>query len=451
LGLYRRLVRNLLYPLSLWRAGELTELSYRRVFERTQYLPVDALRALQLHLLQRLLHHAFRRCLFYRERMDAVGLRPEDVRTLEDVARLPALEKKDIQEQRDRLVAQGWPAADLIPNQTGGSTGRPLSFFLSRERKCSRAAATLRHNRWAGWDVGDRVALLWGAPRDAAQGWRARLRRRLLERQLFLDVAHVTEAKLADFHRALWRFRPRVLLAYAQAAVLFARYLRSRGLEAYRPRALVTSAEVLEPAQRVLLEEVFGCRVFNRYGCREVSVIASECEAHDGLHTMAEGLYVEIAPGGAILVTDLLNEAMPLIRYRVGDVGSWQAGACACGRALPRLREVAGRVTDFLVGSDGRLVSGVFLATYVVAGRPALGQVQILQDRAGRVLFRIKPQGGKVTDADLDYLAQGARQYLGAAARVDWEVVDELPSEPSGKFPFCRSTVAPDFLEARAA
>jgi hypothetical protein len=77
--------------------------------------------------------------------------------------------------------------------------------------------------------------------------------------------------------------------------------------------------------------------------------------------------------------------------------------------------------------------------------------VQIYQDRAGHALFRIKPQGGKVTDADLNSLTQGTRQYLGAAARVDWEVVDDLPGEPSGKFLFCRSTVAPHFLEARAA
>src|SRR5262249_29218268 len=137
---------------------------------------------------------------------------------------------------------------------------------------------------------------------------------------------------------------------------------------------------------------VFGCRVFNRYGCREVSVIASECPEHDGLHTMAEGLFIEVVKGarpaqageiGSILVTDLFNRAMPLIRYRIGDLGAWEEGTCACGRGLPRLRSVAGRVTDFLVGADGRLVSGVFLATYLVAQRPSLGQVQIHQEKAG--------------------------------------------------------------------
>ena len=184
---------------------------------------------------------------------------------------------------------------------------------------------------------------------------------------------------------------------------------------------------MLENGDRALLEEVFGCPVFNRYGCREVSVMASECPAHCGLHVMAEGLYLEIetpngpaAPGemGAILVTDLLNGAMPLIRYRIGDLAAWAEGPCPCGRGLPRLRSVAGRVTDFLVGADGRLVSGVFLATYVVAQRPSLGQVQIRQDKAGAVTYRVRPGRDFDPIADGEYLREATRRHLGDGRRV---------------------------------
>ena len=181
---------------------------------------------------------------------------------------------------------------------------------------------------------------------------------------------------------------------------------------------------------------------------------------HSGLHVMAEGLYVEIetsrgpaAPGetGAILVTDLLNHAMPLIRYRIGDLGAWAAGPCRCGRGLPRLERVAGRVTDFLAGCDGRLVSGVFLATYVVAQRPSLGQVQIVQHKAGEATYRIKPGAAFDPVADVEYLRRTTREYLGDRAVVRAELVDALPAEPSGKFLFSRSTVTPDFLAPRAA
>ena len=186
-------------------------------------------------------------------------------------------------------------------------------------------------------------------------------------------------------------------------------------------------------------------------------MIASECAAHRGMHTMAEGLYVEVEtpdgparPGevGSILVTDLLNFAMPLIRYRIGDMGSWAAGRCPCGRGLPRLEHVAGRVTDFLVGGDGRLVSGVHLATYVVAQRPSLGQVQIRQDQKGAVLFRLKPGRDFDATGDLGYLREATREYLGAACRVVVEIVENLPVEPSGKFLFSRSTVSPHFTNS---
>jgi phenylacetate-CoA ligase len=458
--LYSKLVRNLFLPLSLWRAGETAQLRYLRDFERTQFWTAERLRQLQTRRLRALLDHAYRQCPFYEERFRRAGLAPADVRSLEDLRALAPLEKQDLQEQGERMVARDWPAADLIRNQTGGSTGTPVPFYLSKDRKCSRAAATWRHNRWAGWQPGDKAAVIWGAPLDRpADTLRSRLRGRLLREPLWLDAACLSEATMTGFHQALHRYRPRILQAYARAAVLFARFLRARGLEAYRPQAIVTSAEVLEDDERALLEDVFGAPVFNRYGCREVSVLASECPAHAGLHVMAEGLLVEVEtprgpalPGelGGILVTDLLNWAMPLIRYRIGDMGAWAGGPCPCGRGLPRLERVAGRVTDFLVGCDGRLVSGVHLATYVVAQRPSLGQVQIHQDRAGAVRYRIKPGRDFRPAADLEYLRDATRRFLGDGAAVDSETVADLSAEPSGKFLFSRSTVTPSFLGAAA-
>ena len=456
----QRIIRDVLNPIDLWRAGDQAKLRFLKEFERTQFLPLQELRALQIERLRALLEHAYRRCPFYKETFDRAEVAPQAFKTLEDLRAFPILEKRDIQDRRDSIVAEGWPREDLIPNYTGGSTGAPLTFFLSHERACSRWAATIRHNRWAGWDLGDRVAYLWGALADVPQStWRQKLRQALLEPQIFLNTAHVTEENLAEFHKAMHRFRPKVVLAYARSAALFARFLKERALTAYQPGAIVTTAEVLEPDDQAAIEEVFGCRVFNRYGCREVSIIASECDQHQGLHTMAEGLYLEIVrageparPGeeGEILVTDLLNLAMPLIRYRIGDVGAWEAGSCPCGKQLPRLKQVAGRATDFLVGHDRRLVSGPFLTLAAVGKRPSIGQLQIRQSRVGQVQFRIV-RGPRFQDPDdLQFLEQTARAYLGETAEVEWEFVEELTSEASGKFLFCMSQVSPDFL-ARSA
>ncbi len=454
--LYQRLVRDVLTPLALWKRGDAAQLRFQREFERTQFLPTEEIRRLQLDRLRSLLFHAGENCPFYRRRFEKAGFAPGLVRSLDDLRALPPLEKADIQEHGPDLIARNWPRSDLIRNQTGGSTGTPVTFHLSRARKCSRGAATVRHNRWAGWEVGDKAAVIWGAPCDRpAGGWRSGLRNTLLREPMWLDAGCLTEERMEEFDAALHHFRPRVVQAYARAAVLFARFLRAAGRQAYRPWSIIVSAETLEPDDRALLEQVFGCPVFNRYGCREVSVLASECPAHSGLHVMAEGLYLEIetpngpaAPGemGAVLVTDLLNGAMPLIRYRIGDLAAWADGRCSCGRGLPRLERVAGRVTDFLVGADGRLVSGVFLATYVVAQRPSLGQVQIRQDRAGAVLYRVRPGRDFNRESDGEYLRDATRRHLGDGAVCQWEAVEELPAEPSGKFLFSRSSVTPRFL-----
>lgn len=458
MSLFQKLVRYGTYPLSLWKLGEGVQLRYLREFERTQHLPTDEIRELQWQRLLPLLQHAYRHCGFYRERFNRAGIVPGDIRCLADLAAVPVLEKRDIQEERDRMVARDWPRDDLLPNFTGGSTGTPLSFFLSKERKCARAAATIRHNRWAGWDVGDKVAVLWGAPPDLPKPTlRNRLRNFFLERQIILDTGRLTEESMLAFHRQLFRYRPKVILAYAQSAALFARFLQDQNLVPYRPHSIVTSAEILEPENRLLIEQVFGCKVFNRYGCREVSVIASECEMHQGLHVMAEGLYLEIVKDGrpartgelgSILVTDLLNYAMPMIRYRIGDLGSWERGMCACGRGLPRLHNVAGRMTDFVVGADGRLVSGVFISTYLIGKRPSLGQVQITQTVPGKVRFLIRPGAAFRKPDDLDWLERSARQYLGEETEVEYEFVEELKSEPSGKFLFCRSAAGLDYWQS---
>ncbi|MFO0930461.1 MAG: hypothetical protein U0736_26110 [Gemmataceae bacterium] len=459
MALHGSLVRHVLFPLVLRRRGDRAQLAYTQEFDRTQFLSPDELRDLQWRRLQTLLAHAYADCPFYRRRFDAAGVHPGDLRGLDDLRGLPILEKRDIQQDGADMVARSWPRDDLIRNQTGGSTGTPITFYLSHDRKCSRAAATLRHNGWAGWRVGDRAAVIWGAPQDRpADGWWPRFKQTLLREPLWLDTAALTEATMTRFQTLLHQFRPRILQAYARSAVLFARWLEATGARPYQPLSIVTSAEVLEDDDRALLERVFGCPVYNRYGCREFSVIASECSAHTGLHTMAEGLYVEVVtpdgrparPGetGSIVVTDLFNAAMPMIRYRIGDMGAWAGGACPCGRSLPRLERVAGRVTDFLVGGDGRLVSGVYLATYVVAHRPSLGQVQICQDRRGHVTYRVCPGPGFDPVVDGAYLDDATRQHLGGNATAAVEVVAELPRAASGKFVFSRSTVVPTLLSA---
>lgn len=454
---YSHLARSIVQPLNLWMDGEWAEMRFLREFERTQYWPLEEIRALQLKRLQHRLDHAYRHCPFYRNRWDRLDIVPSDVKQLEDLASFPMLTKADIQQHRDEIVADNMPAERMFLDCTGGSTGAPVSYYQTFDVHLSRTAATKRHNAWAGLHVGDKVASVWGAPRDLPTNrWKSRLRNALIDRTLFLDTACFTAEKLQGFDRQLKRFRPKVIVGYARSLAYVAKYIQQTSLQPYQPQSIITSAEVLDPASRALIEKVFGCPVFDRYGCREVGVLASECQAHQGLHMMAEGLYIEIACGnrlarpgepGKVLVTDLLNFAMPLVRYEIGDMASYEIGNCPCGRGLPRLKQVEGRVTDFIVGGDGRLVSGVFLATYVVAKRPSLGRVQIWQETPGRVVYRIASLDGQSPQvADLRFLTEATQTHVGADTHVEFESVPELQSEATGKTLFCRSTAKSDFL-----
>src|SRR5262249_30118947 len=221
------------------------------------------------------------------------------------------------------------------------------------------------------------------------RGWRGRLRNRLLERADYLDTLRLNDESLAAFADRLRRKKPRLIFGHAYSVYLLADYVRSAGFTDIRPTGIITTAMVLHSWQRQVIEDVFACPVTNRYGCEEVSLIACECEQHQGLHVNADGVYVEIlrngspaAPGepGSVVVTDLTNRAMPLIRYQVGEVGAGAGRTVLCGRGLPLLDRLEGREADFVVTPAGEMISGISLTENFALQVPGIAQLQIIQE-----------------------------------------------------------------------
>jgi phenylacetate-CoA ligase len=445
------LIRHALFP--AWvRKNRSARLSYLRELEKSQFYTEDAIRDLQWAQLKDLLAHAFERCPFYRRKFSAAGLRPGDIKSLDDVAMIPTTSKREVQEHRLEFVAEGFRPRELVEDMTGGSTGSPTVFYYDRDRLDSRMAATFRHDRWARWDIGEKVALLWGAPRDTAAPvqLKYRLRDWIIGRRLTLDASVIDDDRMRDFARRLVEYQPHVIQAYANTMGLFARFLRNEGMNNIRPEGIICSAEVLTEENRRLIEETFSCPVFNRYGSREFAVIASECGGSGpGMHINAENLLVEVVDNegpcvgrdGEVVITDLKNRAMPLIRYRTMDVGRLVQGPCDCGRGLPLMELGGGRVTDFLVAAQGHRVSGIVVATYVITGVPGIRQVQFVQDRAGGVKVRLSRGPGWSEDS-LGVLTARIRRFLGSSMSIDLEFVDEIPAETSGKYRFSICTLS---------
>lgn len=440
-------IRHVIHP--LWaKLNHPAFASYLREFERNQYLHPDELRNLQMRRLRQQLIDAYRYSPFYRLRMTQAGLTPLDIHTHEDLRLLPVLTKRDIQDHQDLLISSNVPPNKRQQNQTGGSTGSPLQFFVDVERFDSRMASTVRHNSWAGLRIGDWYAHPWGSRFDVGDtpdpnpAWR----QKFLYRNLSLHTAAVSEEAMMRFVEVLRRYRPKYMVAYAQSAVLFAEFCNANNIHDIRFESMIVSAEMLLPGKRGILEETFGGKVFDRYGCREVSVIASECEYHSGLHVNADALIVEVEPApnlpagmGRVLVTDLLNRSMPLIRYEIGDLASLDTDMrCPCGRSLPLIGKIQGRTSDFLRLPSGRMIAGPSLAL-LAADMRDVRQVQFIQRDPAHVTLKVVAGNGYGQRTE-EELRRRMQPYLEQESSLTIVTADSIPSEPSGKYRFVKTS-----------
>jgi phenylacetate-CoA ligase len=420
---------------------------------QTQFDDPEIIRQRQWNALQQMVDHAWATVPFYRAQLAHAGLSPQKVRSFEDYRAVPVLTKTDIRAAGPRLLSELYDRDRLCRKTTSGSTGVALEIFVDEESAQWKRACTLRSDEWSGWRRGEPVAKLWGNPDYLQRGWRGRFRNAVLDRARYLDTLKMDVAALAAFARSLQRRRASLLFGHAHSVYLFADYLASQRIDDIRPRGIITTAMVLHDWQRRRIEQVFRCPVTNRYGCEEVSLIACECERHNGLHINADSVYVEILrdgrparPGeaGSVVVTDLTNRAMPLLRYQVGDVAVINERRCSCGRGLPLLKRLEGREADYVVTAEGELISGISLTENFALQVPGLAQLQIIQETVRRFVFRIVA-GPEFGARSLDRIDSLVRERFGADVEYACEYVSQIPQEPSGKYRFCISKVRKSF------
>ncbi|HID39962.1 MAG TPA: phenylacetate--CoA ligase family protein [Calditrichaeota bacterium] len=439
--------RNIIAP--LWAFKEKTPyLKYLKYLEKSQFFPQEKLRQIQWTKLKQLLSHAYKNVPFYRARFEEAGLTPDIIRHWEDLSKIPLLTKSDIRENAESLVAANVDKAKLIQKKTSGSTGVSLEFFIDEQSQQWKRACTIRHDRWAGKDIGERVAAIWGNP-DYEHTWRLKLRNILLERNVFLDTLKMDEAGMYDFYHKIVKKPPRVFFGHAHSLYLFARFMEQNNLKPPKPAGIISTAMILHNHERALIEKIFNSKVFNRYGCEEVSLIASECEVHEGLHINMDTLIVEILydgkpakPGqpGAIVLTDLSNYAMPFIRYKVGDVGILAEKPCSCGRGLPLLKSIEGRAADYIITPEGNYISGISLTENFAMQLPGIKQLQIVQDKIDHLIFRIVKSS--ITDQSrIEKIGELVKERFGPNMTFNIEYVESIQQEESGKYRFCISEI----------
>lgn len=441
--------RHVMHPLMALKDRS-RHLDYLRLLRQTQFDPPAVVRARQLAALKVTLQHAYDTVPHYRAAWRKVGVHPTDVKSLADLEAFPILTKDDIRRHERDLISTAFDASKLRVKRTSGSTGVPLTIRIDEPGVQWKTACTIRSDEWSGYRLGQRVAKVWGNPEYRHFGLKGRLRNILFDRAVYLDTLNLNAERIAEFAATIRRHRPGLIFGHAHSLYLLACSLKKSGVMDVRPNGIISTAMLLHDWQRTVIEQVFDCPVTNRYGCEEVSLIASECELHQGLHINADSIYTEIHESGKLIITDLSNRAMPLVRYQVGDVVVGSGRTCRCGRGLPMIERVEGREADYVLTPSGNLISGISLTENFALLIPGTAQIQIVQESLHLLRLRLV-RGDDFTDDSRRKIGELVGELFGPTVRHDVEFVDTIPQEPSGKYRFCISKVARDHLRAMSA
>jgi phenylacetate-CoA ligase len=416
---------------------------YLRALSKSQWWDAETYRRWQWDRLRAAVSYAFAHVPYYTASYGAAGF-DGTLPSWDDFRRLPLLRKKDIRDNTEGLISKDFRREDLVEAKTGGSTGTALTLFFDRRCQEMRNAAAMRSDQWAGRDLGMKVAAIWGNPPEA-DTLKKKLRTLLLDRMIYLDTMNMDARSVRRFVEEWRRAKPQVIFGHSHSIYVLAKYLQQMGVGDLQPAGIISTSMMLLTPEREFIEQRFGCKVTDRYGCEEVGLIACECERHNGLHLNLEHVVVEFlrddgspaAPGeeANIVVTDLINRGMPLIRYCVGDVGVPSDRACACGRGQALMERITGRQADFLKRPDGSLVAGVSLVERTLTAIPGIEQMQLVQDELQRVCARVV-KDAKFTVESAVSLRKELQLALGKDVSIDLQFVSSLDQTGSGKYRF---------------
>jgi len=411
-----------------------------RLLKQTEYMSKEELDAAVNERFLRTVRDAYENVPFYRRRFDEHGVRMDQIRDVSDITRLPVTDKSDIRAFAQEMLSRKADPSRLMILQTSGSTGEPASQYQPK-RMLMVEWAYVQH-------IWSRIGLRPESSRLVLRGKRIHpgapdpdVYYDHLRRELSVNIFNMTPGNLEKYCLAIEQYRPEYIHGYPSSILTLAQYIRTRpgGLK-HRFRGILPVSEGLLSHQRTILEETFRCPVLSFYGHTERQLIAGECadsgEYHiEPLYGYAEVLAPDGSPArtGELVVTGFLNDAMPLIRYRTGDMVTLsEADSCPCGRAHRRIAQIIGRSNaDVLIDCDGKAIPSHFGCH----GNEfdAIARYKFIQHTPGEVTMKIIPDQG-FTDSTLETLKNSLEQHVNGRIRFHPELTDELPLMPNGKY-----------------
>jgi phenylacetate-CoA ligase len=409
---------------------------------KSQWKDFPSLQKIQTRKLKRILKHAYENVNYYHQLFKSLNLRPGDIQTSTDLTKLPILKKIEIQKKTKSFHAKNVQTKKCSTHKTSGSTGIPLTITLDSVAYYRKKSRYFRSYFSCGLKPWNKIYQFCAPDHfNGKKCWYNRLG--LLDRQYFsvFDSPNITLNNLI-------RSPPNVIEGYPSYLVLLAQKLKKFGKNSIHPKLTFTSAELLTDYVRKKIESEFKTEVFDRYGSVEFGVFGWECIKHEGYHLDVEDFVVEflrdgepVAPGekGEVVVTDLSNFAMPLIRYSLGDIATPTDEKCSCGRGLPLMKIIDGRADDFLLMPSGEQISPrkVGLLEYV----NGVNRFKIIQEKRNQIVVQVEPAKNFSERTIFQIREIILRGCLGEHIEVTVENVNKIPRDKSGKIRMVMSKV----------
>jgi phenylacetate-CoA ligase len=412
-------------------------LYYLHQLRRNLRLKPAALQEMQQKKLRAMIKHAYENVPFYHMKFNEAGIRPDDVKSIEDLAKVPVTTKTEIQASSLKdIVARNFDVNKCLKRTTSGSTGIPLTVFLDKQALEVEMALLGRTYFEDGLKLSDKTVRI-ADPENFPN------RQHLYERFGILPTKYISifdnTKKQASI---IEKYRPDVLRGYASCAEVLADFCRENGKN-INMRLVFTGAELLDKNARQLISSVFRADLFDLYVSVEFGLMGWECHEHSGYHVNVESVLLEFAKNGeivshdeegGIICTGLVNKALPLIRYRIGDIGVLSDDQCQCGIGLPLIKIIEGRVGDFLVTTSGKIVPPTIFFPYPFEDVMWIKQFRITQESRYRIVFEIIVKEGYYIHEDKLAAARARiKQFFGEDMEVIFKIVEKIKADSSGK------------------
>jgi len=417
--------------------------TYRRLI-KNQWRSYAELKEEQEKQLRHMISFAYEKIPYYHNLFKELKLLPREIQTIEDLQKLPILTKENIRQHWEEFMPPNLSSMAYYDRATGGSTGTPLHYRLSKYDRFLGGSLLYRGWGYGGYKLGDKMVFLAGSSLDVGTKSRLTTKAHEIARNLRkLSSFDMGEKEMRYYGEVLNAFKPRFIRGYASSIYFYAQWLEENDVIVHSPDALFTTSDKLFSYMRDTIGRVFGCEVFDGYGLNDGGVAAYECPEHTGLHIDTERSVMEVVDGdslqvdegnGQILATSMNNYAMPFIRYATGDDAYIIDDNCECGRGHKLLKEVIGRTVDVLVTPEGKNVHGWFFLYIFWEHCRGIKEYQVVQKNADEIDIRLVIEDD-FDEKQLDTIRNRIAEKS-PAWKVEFEFVNSIERTGAGKYKF---------------